>query len=313
VTPPNSNDNSVGVVGVGHLGRPIAERLVAHGWQVAVLDTNPQAVEPMVKQGAIACTTPAEMARKAGTILLVVRTAQDVEDVLFGPGGIAEAAVPDSLICIVSTIALDDLHRIADRAKDRSLIIVDAAIGGGAPAVEKGAAAAMIGGSQLEYERAAGVFAAFCGDLIHVPGIGGGMRLKLIKNHLSYLTMMVGMEAAALARAAEIDLELVRRVIESSDLVKQFFYLYLDGANIDNLPPDAPANQIAQAKAMAELCRKDLLAARKLAEAGDTKFHIAELVQEQADRLFRVPVHSGDAAVTIPPSPSSRILQDPSA
>jgi 3-hydroxyisobutyrate dehydrogenase-like beta-hydroxyacid dehydrogenase len=313
VTPPNSNDNCVGVIGVGHLGRPIAERLVSQGWNVAVLDTNPQAVEPMVKQGAIACTTPAEMARKAGTILLVVRTAQDVEDVLFGPGGVAEVAAPDSLICIVSTIALDDLHRIAGRAKDRSLIIVDAAIGGGAPAVEQGAAAAMIGGSLVEYERAARVFAAFCGDLIHVPGIGGGMRLKLIKNHLSYLTMMVGMEAAALARAAEIDLELVRRVIESSDLVKQFFYLYLDGADIDSLPPDAPANQIAQANAMAELCRKDLRAARKLAEAGETQLHIAELVQEQADRLFRVPVPSGNAAAAIPPSPSSRNSQSPSA
>ncbi|RYE47755.1 MAG: NAD(P)-dependent oxidoreductase, partial [Hyphomicrobiales bacterium] len=244
----------IGVIGIGNLGRPIAERLLAAGLSVAVFDTDLAAVANLNAQGASACNTPVEMARAADVILLVVRTAEDVEAVLFGQSGIAEAQRPDLLVCIVSTVALDDLKRIAAKAAEQSLSVVDAAIGGGAPAVSTGTAAAMIGGTPAQYNRTKDVFAAFCGDLIHVPGIGGGMRLKLIKNHLSYLTMMVGLEAATLARAADIDLPLVTRVMDSSNLVKQFLYLYLDGADIEPLERNAPPAQITTQKAMADLC-----------------------------------------------------------
>lgn len=279
----------IGVIGIGNLGRPIAERLLAAGFSVAVLDTDSVVVENLTAQGASACDTPAEMSRASDVILLVVRTAEDVEAVLFSNSGIAEAQRPDLLICIVSTVALDDLKRIAAKAAEQSLFVVDAAIGGGSPAVSSGTAAAMIGGTPEQYSRITEVFGAFCGDLIHVPGIGGGMRLKLIKNHLSYLTMMVGLEAALLARAANIDLPLVTRVMDSSNLVKQFLYLYLDGADIEPLGSDAPKDQITTQKAMADLCRKDLSAARQLAQAGGVHLPIAAAVEDLSDRLFRVP------------------------
>ena len=279
----------VGVIGVGNLGSRIAERLLASGFPTAIIDTNLAAVEGLTAQGATASETPVDMARAADVILLVVRTAADVEAVLFGDTGIAEVARPDLLVCIVSTVAIDDLKRIAARAAERSLFIVDAAIGGGSPSVANRTAAAMIGGTKAQYDRITEVFGTFCGDMIHVPGIGGGMRLKLIKNHLSYVAMMVGLEAATLARSADIDLQLVTRVMDSSNLVKQFLYAYLDGADIEPLEPRAPQTQITTQVAMAALCRKDLAAARQLAEAGGVQLPLAAEVEQLADRLFRVP------------------------
>jgi 3-hydroxyisobutyrate dehydrogenase-like beta-hydroxyacid dehydrogenase len=279
----------VGVVGVGNLGHPIAERCLAAGMRLAVLDANPQAAQELAARGAIVCDSPEEMAREADIILLVVRTAEQVEDVLFGPSGIAKASGPETLICVVSTISLDDLQRVAERARQHALGLVDTAIGGGGPLVAEGRAAAMVGGTEADHARIAQVFSAFCGDIIHVPGIGGGMRLKLIKNHLSYLSMMVGMEAVMLSRAADIDLSLVRRVIDSSDLVQQFLFLYLDSGEIDPPPGDAPPAQVATQRAMADLCRKDLSAARDLAAVDGAELLMAKLVEQCADRLFRVP------------------------
>lgn len=285
----NSPNSQAGVIGVGNLGGPMAERLLDAGWPVAVFDTQPAAVKALADRGATACASPADLARTADVILLVVRTAQDVEDVLFGPSGIAGSARPDALICVVATVALEDLKRIAAKAAEQSLAVVDAAIGGGAPSVANGTAAAMIGGTQAQFDRINGPFGTFCGDLIHVPGIGGGMRLKLIKNHLSYLAMMVGMEAETLARAADIELPLVTRVIESSHLVKQFLYMYLESGETAPLPADAPKDQIAVQEAMASLCRKDLAAARDLAAASGIELPIAAAVERRAERLFRVP------------------------
>ena len=284
------------MVGVGNLGEPMARRLLAAGFPLAVHDADEGAVADLVAAGARHALSAADVARSADVVLVVVRTAEQVEAVCFGPTGIAGAAAPGCLVCIVSTIALSDLERIAGRAADVGLDVVDTAVGGGSPAAAAGTLTAMVGGTAAQADRATAVFQAFCGDIIHVPGVGGGMRLKLVKNHLSYLSMAMASEATDLAAAAAIDIELVRRVVDSSDLVNQFLLANLGRDTTPLSPVDAASVQTATA--MAELCEKDLAAALEVAAQSGLDLPIAALVEGRARPLFRVP---GEASTTPAP------------
>jgi 3-hydroxyisobutyrate dehydrogenase-like beta-hydroxyacid dehydrogenase len=278
-----------GVVGLGNLGMPMARRVLGAGFPLAVFDIDPAPVAALVGEGARACSSCADLARRADVILVIVRNAEQVFEVVFGAQGIASGAAPGTAVCIVSTVGLPAVHELARRAAGSPIDVIDTGVGGGAPSAATGRLSTTVGGPREVFERVRPVLESFSIDLVHVPRIGGGMQLKLIKNFLSYAVALAGTESARLAAAAGIEPELVRHVVGASNLVEQFFLDFITPRPPARLAADADPAEISYALSVAGLCRKDLDALEAFAASVGVELPLADAIKRQAGTFARVP------------------------
>ena len=125
----------VGFIGLGTMGRGMALNLVKAAETVFVYDPVPEAVKLLTDAGAVACASPAEVAEKAGTVVICVPDAPQVRDVIFGPGGngpggIADAERKDITVLDATTVKRPDALAIAEDAAARGIAYFDCPISG---------------------------------------------------------------------------------------------------------------------------------------------------------------------------------------
>jgi 3-hydroxyisobutyrate dehydrogenase-like beta-hydroxyacid dehydrogenase len=268
----------------------MARRVLDGGFTLAVFDVDPSRMAELAGAGATACGSAAELARRADVVLVIVRNADQVFDALYGERGLASAAAPGTAVCIVSTVKLAVIDELAARAEAHRIHVIDTGVGGGAPSAAAGRLSATVGGPAEVFERVRPVLETFSSDIVHVPRLGGGMQLKLIKNYLSYTVAVAAVEAANLARAAGIDPKLVRHVVQASNLVEQFFLDFLSERG-PRLAAGADPAEIDYALAVAGLARKDLDAVEEFAASVGVSVPLAGAVKREAGSFGRVPLH----------------------
>jgi len=207
----------VGIVGVGAMGSGVAHALLARGFEVAVHDIVPERQAIVVTAGAIACTSAAEVARRAPLVITLVVDAAQTRDVLFGASGAAQALTPASTVMMCSTIAPGDSEAIARELAALGVPMLDAPISGGPARAHDGALSVMASGSAAAFERCAAVLEAMAAKRFRVgEAPGDGSRMKVVNNMLAAANLVAGCEALALAARLGLDLRQVREVVNAS-------------------------------------------------------------------------------------------------
>lgn len=209
----------VGFIGLGNIGAPMARRLLAWPGGLVVHDVRPEACEPYVAEGAIACATPAEVAATAQVISLMVQTEEQVRDVLSGPDGILATARPDTVVAVHSTISADSAVELAATAGAAGVELVDAPVSGGAMGAHDGSLAIMVGGSDAAVEQCREPFALVGSLLAHFGPVGAGVNAKVARNLITFASYAVVGEAQRLAEACGLDLGKLGDVVRHSDSV----------------------------------------------------------------------------------------------
>src|SRR5438128_402200 len=106
-------------VGLGQMGLPMAARLLDAGHDLVVWNRTPDKSDPLVGKGARLVDTPAEAARQAEAVFTMLSTPEALEEVVFGPGGLAEGMAEDGHTLIeMSTVGPDVIHGLVDRLPD---------------------------------------------------------------------------------------------------------------------------------------------------------------------------------------------------
>jgi 3-hydroxyisobutyrate dehydrogenase-like beta-hydroxyacid dehydrogenase len=198
--------DSIGVIGVGNMGAPMAARLLECGFDVAIRDLRAQAEEPLLGMGARRAASPAEIANTARTILIVVVDATQIDDVLKGTGGLLPWLGNDHLVLLHSTIAPADAIRLAAAVSERGALVLDAPISGGPARARAGQLSVMAAGTEAARSRAQKALEALAARVFNVgaaPGLGATM--KLVNNLLAGAYLAAGAEAFAIGRAAGLD------------------------------------------------------------------------------------------------------------
>ena len=140
---------TVGLVGLGEIGLPMASRLVQAGWRVVGYDVQRKALEQAVAAGVQRAGSPAEVARAVDrTIVSVVRTLPQTEAVLFGADGLVSANRPTLDVAVMSTLNPAAMAKLAERAAGHGLTLVDAPVSGGRAGAEAGTLAIMLAASR---------------------------------------------------------------------------------------------------------------------------------------------------------------------
>ena len=195
----------VGFIGLGNMGAALARRLLREH-RLCVWDLNPEAVGRLREEGAAAANGPAGVAAAgANMVVTCLPTSAEVEEVLFGEGGVAASLSSGSLVVDMTTGDPLATTKMAARLAERDVGLVDAPVSGGVAGARKGSVAIMVGGPQARYERAREVLETISPNVFHAGDIGAGHAMKLINNMISSCVRIATFEGLALAVKAGLD------------------------------------------------------------------------------------------------------------
>lgn len=208
-----TDDVTLGYIGLGNQGTPMAKRLVDWPGGLTVFDVRTESMTPLAELGATLADSVADVA-KADVISVTVLNDAQVRDVV---GELAEHAEPGTIIAIHSTIEPDTAAELAEQLRAKGIHIVDAPVSGGAGAADKGELAVMVGADDDAYEMVKPVFKKWASMVVRAGEPGAGTRMKIARNMLTFIGFAAACEAQKLAEAAGIDLQKLGRVVRHSD------------------------------------------------------------------------------------------------
>ncbi|MBR0915238.1 NAD(P)-dependent oxidoreductase [Bradyrhizobium japonicum] len=196
----------LGYLGLGLMGTPMTRRLLKAGHQVAVWNRSEGKVAPLIAAGAGRAATPRDMLANADIVFMCVTDAAAVEEVIFGPEGLAAASGAGRLVVDFSSIHPDAARDLAARLKDANGAgWIDAPVSGGTKGAEEGTLAIMAGGEAADIERARPYVLHMARRFTHMGPIGAGQTTKLCNQVIVGCAMAVLAEATRLASNAGID------------------------------------------------------------------------------------------------------------
>jgi 2-hydroxy-3-oxopropionate reductase len=206
---------TIGFIGLGLMGRPMALNLRKKGFQVSVHNRSRAAVDALVAAGATAAASPGEVARAARIIITMLPDGPDVEKVLEGDGGVFAEMAKGAIIIDSSTIAPATARRLAARAHELGASMLDAPVSGGEIGAIDGTLTFMVGGDAATLEEVRDVLGAMGKPerIVHVGESGAGQICKVCNQIVLGGTMSVVAEAIALSRKAGVDPMKVRAAL----------------------------------------------------------------------------------------------------
>ncbi|SBW10141.1 2-hydroxy-3-oxopropionate reductase [uncultured delta proteobacterium] len=204
--------HTIGFIGLGIMGRPMAKNLIAATGGLLVHDLNGAAVADLVARGATAAS-PAAMAARCDVIFLILPSGPVVESVLFGANGLAGKLKPGTIVCDMSTNELAETRSFAERLTAMGVDFIDAPVSGGEPKAVSGELAIMAGGETRCYEAVLPYLKAMGGEVNLVGGHGSGCAAKIINQILVHVTMAAVCEAYALAEKLGVDIATVYKAV----------------------------------------------------------------------------------------------------
>lgn len=202
-------DKTVGFIGTGIMGKPMAENVLAAGYPVIAHNRSPEPVEALVEQGAVEATSPAEVARQADMIVTVLPDTETVEEVVLGDEGVINGVTEGQTVIDMSTISPPATEEIASTLEERGVFALDAPVSGGEEGAIEGTLSIMVGGDeavlaeQRDLLEVMGETITYCGDN------GMGQVTKACNQMIVSVTMQAISEALVFAKKAGADLEAV--------------------------------------------------------------------------------------------------------
>jgi 2-hydroxy-3-oxopropionate reductase len=208
----------IGFIGLGIMGRPMALNLIKRGHRLAVFARRAEAMVPLTDAGAIACDSPAAVAREADITFTMLSDTPDVEAVILGSGAKAERAViagaaPGSIVVDMSTISPAATRAIAERLGAAGVSMLDAPVSGGDVGARDGTLSIMVGGPQAAFLRVKPLFEAMGRNIGHIGAAGAGQVCKACNQIVVGQTIAGVGEALLMAQAAGVDAAKVREAL----------------------------------------------------------------------------------------------------
>lgn len=197
---------NIGYIGLGALGGALAQRFVLRH-ALTVYDLNPAAVAALVKLGATAAASPADLARNCDTIVLCLPRSADVRQAIFGPGGLAEGLAPGKLVIDQTSGVPAETRAMADELAQRGVAMIEAAVSASPALAAQGGARLMVAGPDAAIARALPVLEAISPTIFRCGmRVGDGQAMKTVNNAMNAGCRLGTLEAVAVGRKAGMTL-----------------------------------------------------------------------------------------------------------
>jgi 2-hydroxy-3-oxopropionate reductase len=264
---------TVGVIGLGLMGWPMARNLLAAGFDVVVHNRSQSRTDQFLAEhpSARGASTPAEVAGQATIIITMLPASADVEMVVLGEDGILEAAQSGHLVIDMSTIAPATSVMVHAALADKGASSLDAPVSGGDRGAIAGTLSIMVGGSSEDLERAMPVFEALGSTITHCGGPGAGQTVKSCNQIVVGIAYQAVSEALVLGSKAGVDPQKIIQVLDGG----------LASTAVLRLRGDAMCRGDFEPGGRASLHLKDLGIALDNAKALNVPLPVASIIREK--------------------------------
>jgi 3-hydroxyisobutyrate dehydrogenase-like beta-hydroxyacid dehydrogenase len=222
------------------MGSRIAQRLLDHGYQLSVYDTDLAKAEAIATHGGVVARKIADLARTADVLLSCLPDDETVRSVYTGPAGVFAGVRSGTVVLEMSTISPEhsrELHQLGARG---GVEVLDVAISGSTPAAEEGILTLLVGGNRELFHAAEPIFQAIARRYFLLGGPGSGTAMKLVVNTLLGVGMQAIAEAVVLGEKAGLDRERLLEVLSQTAVIAPAHVGKLARAAINDYSPQFP-------------------------------------------------------------------------
>ncbi len=210
------NATSVGFIGTGVMGAPMARNLQKAGFSLHIYARRPERVKEMTDAGAILHSSAAELAKNVDVTVTCLPADAEIEEVVLDPEGWLSGAPSHSVLVDTTTATPKTIVRVDEICKSKGIEVLDAPISGGVRGAREASLTFMVGGEASVLERCRPVFEAMGKTIFHVGPVGAGKSMKLLNQVMLAANTWAACEAAVLAKKAGVDLEMMQNVVSKS-------------------------------------------------------------------------------------------------
>jgi len=258
----------IGFVGLGTMGKLMAQNLAKAGFDMIVYDINTEACEALKSEGAAVAESPSAVAKAAEVVMTMLPDSPDVERAYTGENGLVSGAHENLVFIDSSTISPEVTRSVGEKVQKSGAKMLDAPVGGSPVQAAAGNLIMLVGGDADVIESCKDVLLTVGERIIHAGPLGSGEALKLSNNLTSALLVGMITEGFTIARGAGVKPE------DLADLLK---------GNLPKIMPiviDKVLNRDFALGFKASLMHKDLRLALQMAQSNDTALPLGALIKE---------------------------------
>ena len=262
--------DKIGFIGLGNMGRPLAERLIKK-YKLYTYDLEKTNLQYFADKGAVACSSPSEVASKVNQIFLCLPTSSIVETVINGDNGIAISAKKGAYIIDMTTGEPEITRKISDKLKEKEINFIDAPVSGGPKGAYQGNIAIMVGGTKEQFKKIKPIMDDISSNIFYAGNIGSGHSIKAGNNLLNLICRMATYEVISLLVKDGVDPKKAVEIIQKSS-----------GRNYAieiTLPDNILSGKMVQGFSTG-LMKKDAGVATKIANSNNVEIPLGKLSQE---------------------------------
>ena len=207
--------DTIGFIGLGVMGRPMALNLLKAGLALVVHSRSRPPVDQLVAAGAAEASTPADVSRQVDVVITMLPDTPDVRQVLAGPSGVIEGLRPGAVVIDMSTISPLATRDLAAEVSARGATMLDAPVSGGEIGAVNGTLSIMVGGDSATLERVRPILNRMGSPerVVHIGPTAAGQVCKVCNQIAIGGALATVSEAFALARKAGVDPAKVRQAL----------------------------------------------------------------------------------------------------
>ena len=256
---------TIGFIGLGNMGGPMAANLVKAGHTVTGFDLNPAALDALATAGGKVAKSAAEAVTGASVVITMLPAGEHVREVYLNQGGLIDVtkdAKPLLIDC--STIDVDSARTVTATAETAGLAMLDAPVSGGTVGAQNGTLTFMVGGTEEAFARGKTVLEAMGKNIFHAGGPGAGQAVKICNNMMLAINMVGVSEGFLLAQKLGLDWDKLHQICATATANSWALSNYCPAPGP---VPAAPSNRDYAPGFAAALMVKDVKLSQAAAEA----------------------------------------------
>ena len=281
---------TIGFIGLGNMGAPMASNLAKAGHRVIGYDVNAAAVQALASAGVQAAASAAEAVRGADIVITMLPAGEHVREVWLHQGGLIDAvkgATPLLIDC--STIDVDSARTVTEAARVAGFEMLDTPVSGGVGGASAATLTFMVGGSETAFARGLPVLQAMGKNIVHAGGPGAGQAAKICNNMMLAINMVGVSEGFLLAQKLGLDWDKLFQIASTSSGQSWAMTSYCPAPGV---VAAAPSNRDYAAGFMAALMLKDVKLSQAAADAAGSPTPLAA----HALSFYQAVVDAGDGS-----------------
>ena len=255
---------TIGFIGLGNMGAPMAANLVKAGHRVSGFDIARGPVEALAARGGSAAASAAEAASAGEIVITMLPAGPQVRSVYLGAAGVLAHARHGALLIDCSTIDVETARAVAAAAKEARFDMLDAPVSGGVAGAEAASLTFMVGGEAEVFARAQPVLAAMGRTIVHTGPAGNGQAAKICNNMILGVSMIAVCEGFALAERLGLE---AQTLFDISSKSSGQCWALTSYCPVPGPVPASPANREYSPGFTAAMMLKDLRLAQQAAGA----------------------------------------------